>query len=70
METHKEEAWGEALIKKLKPFIKRRKKMNVDDILKAFIKKHPQYKKSPGKVYPMICNIMDTLEEEQKKFED
>jgi len=70
METHKEEAWEEALIKKLKPFIKRRKKMNVDDILKTFIKKHPQYKKSPGKVYQMICGIMGTPKEERKKFED
>jgi dGTP triphosphohydrolase len=70
METHREEVWEKVLNDKLQKFVKRRKKMNVDEILKAFIKKHPRYKKSPGEVYPMICDVMGTPTEEQKKFED
>jgi dGTP triphosphohydrolase len=70
METHREEVWEKVLNDKLQNFVKRRKKMNVDDILKAFIKKYPQYKKSPGKIYQMICDIMGTSKEERKKFED
>jgi hypothetical protein len=59
METHKEEAWDKALIKKLKPFIKRRKKMNVDEILKAFVKKYPNYKRYRAEVYEKTCQLME-----------
>lgn len=58
METHKEEAREEALMGKLKPFIKRRKKKNVDQIIKAFIKKYPQYKKYRAEVYEQTCQLM------------
>jgi len=58
METHKEEAREDALIKKLKPFIKRRKKKNVDQIIKAFMKKYPQYKKYRAEVYEKTCQLM------------
>jgi len=57
METHKEEAWEEILVDKLEKFVKRRKKMNVDDLLKAFIKKYPNYKKYRTKIYEKICQI-------------
>ena len=59
METHKEEAWDEALIKKLKPFIKRRKKMNVDEILKVFVKKYPNYKRYRAELYEKTCQLME-----------
>lgn len=59
METHKEEAWEESLIKKLKTFIKRRKKMNVDEILKAFVKKYPRYKRYRAEVYEKTCQLME-----------
>jgi len=58
METHKEEAREEALMKKLKPFVKRRKKKNVDQIIKAFVKKYPQYKKYSAEVYEKTCQLM------------
>ena len=57
METHEEKAWEEILVDKLEKFVKRRKKMNVDDLLKAFIKKYPNYKKYRTKIYEKICKI-------------
>jgi len=60
METHKEEAREEALMSKLKPFIKRRKKKNVDQIIKAFTKKYPQYKKYRAEVYEKTCQLMES----------
>jgi hypothetical protein len=70
METHKEEAWEKALIKKLTPFIKRRKKMNVDEILTAFIKKYPTYKKYRGKIYQKTCQLKGITEENNESITD
>ena len=61
METHKEEAKEEALIKKLKPFVKRRRKKSVDQIIKAFIKKYPQYGKHRAELYEKICHLMENF---------
>ena len=47
----------EELNEKLYNFISKRKKKNVDDLLEAFIKKYPTYKKYKGKVYEKICHI-------------
>ena len=66
METHKEEAWEKALINKLKPFIKRRKKMNVDEILMAFIKKYPIYKKYRAKIYQKACQLKGVPEKNKE----
>jgi len=66
METHKEEALEKALDDKLKKFIKRRKKMNVDEILEAFIKKYPKYRKHPGKVYRVACQVMGVSKEKKE----
>ncbi|UCD14247.1 MAG: hypothetical protein JSW60_02205 [Thermoplasmatales archaeon] len=63
METHKEEALEKALTDKLKKFIKRRKKMNVDDTLEVFIKKYPIYKNYRAEVYKKTCQIKGLPEE-------
>lgn len=68
METHKEEAREEALIKKLKPFIKRKKKKNVDQIIKAFVKKYPQYKKYRAEVYEKICQLKGVPEDDKENI--
>ena len=68
METHREEAWEEDLIKKLKPFIKRRKKMNVDEILMAFIKKYPTYKKYRAKIYQKTCQLKGVSEDDKENI--
>jgi len=66
MDTLKEKAWEKALTDKLKKFIKRRKKMNVGEILKAFIKKYPTYKKYRAKIYHIACQIMGVPEEDRE----
>jgi len=58
METHKEEALEKDLEKKLKTFIKRRRKKNVDEILEAFTKKYPKYKRYKSEIYEKTCQIM------------
>jgi len=58
LETHKEEEWEESLLDTLKNFIKKSQYNNVDDLLKAFLEKHPKYKKSRGEVYKTICQIL------------
>ena len=68
METHKEEALERALSDKLKKFIKRRKKMNVDDILEAFIKKYPNYKKYRAEIYQKTCQIKGVSEDKEVTF--
>ena len=57
LETHKEEAIEKELAKKLKPFIKKKKKKTVDQIVEAFVRKYPQYKKIRGIVYKEVCII-------------
>ena len=64
-ETHKKEAWEKILNEKLKKYIKRKKKKNVDEIVGAFIKKYPSYKKYPGKVYVMVCQILEVPEDKK-----
>lgn len=66
METHKEDAWEKDLRDKLKRFIKRRKKMNVNDIITAFLAKYPVYKKYPGRIYVMACEILGIVKEKKK----
>jgi len=63
METHEEEAWEKTLNDELRKFIKRKKKMNVDDILAAFLKKNPTYRRHRGKIYQSICQIKGIINE-------
>ena len=58
LETHKEEAMEKDLTDKLKTFIRRRKRKNVDEILEGFIKKYPKYKKYRSEIYKKSCQIM------------
>jgi len=58
MQTHKEEAWAKELDKKLKSFLKRRKKKNVDVILKAFLKKYPKYRNFRIQIYDKTCKML------------
>jgi len=58
LETHAEEVWEKKLTQQLEKFIKRRKKQSVDEILEAFVKKYPPYKRYRSKIYEKICNIL------------
>ena len=62
MQTHKEEAIEKTIEDALKPFFKRNKKKNVDEILEGFIKKYPKYKKYSAEVYQKICQLKEHLE--------
>lgn len=58
LETHREVAIEKELSINLEKFIKRRKKANVDDIVKLFVKKFPKYKAHIAEVYEKTCKIM------------
>lgn len=57
LETHKEEAIEKEITEKLKKFMKRKKKANVDDIVKTFVDKFPKYKRHIDTVYERTCQI-------------
>lgn len=58
LETHREEEIEKEISLKLKKFIKRKKKANVDDIVETFISKFPKYKIYRTAVYERTCKIL------------
>jgi hypothetical protein len=59
METHKEELWEKTLDIRLKKFIKKNPNKNIKEIIEKFIEKYPEYKKYPGKVYPIAALMIE-----------
>jgi len=57
METHEEEEIEEDIEEKLKQFIDKRKKENVDTIVEKFVQKYPKYKRNRSEVYEIACHI-------------
>lgn len=57
LETHEEEKIEKELESKLKTYVKRRKKLNVDDIVEDFVKKYPKYKGLRVEVYEKTCQL-------------
>ena len=57
LETHREEAIEKEISDKLRKFIKRKKKVNVDEIVKSFVKKYPKYKPFRIEIYEITCQI-------------
>ena len=51
LETHKKEAIEKVLEEKLNKFIKKKKKANVDEIVRLFVKKFPKYKPYRSEIY-------------------
>jgi len=66
LETHREERIEKEISTKLEKFIKRKKKVNVDDIVKAFVNKFPKYRPYRIEVYERTCQIM-AISDNQKK---
>ena len=62
LETHQEEKIEDEIEVKLKTFIKRKKKANVDDIVEKFLKNYPKYRNTPGLVYEKTCVILGVSE--------
>ena len=66
LETHKEEAVEKELENKLKKFIKKKKKANVDEIVRSFVKKFPKYKGYRVEIYKISCKIMAIPSDNEK----
>lgn len=59
METHKKEFWEKTLRKRLKRFIKHTDKKAIRDIIEEFMKKFPEYRKDPERVYEITVHIIN-----------
>lgn len=57
LETHREEEIEKEISIKLKKFIKRKKKANVDDIVESFVSRFPKYKPYRIEVYKRACQL-------------
>lgn len=57
LETHKQEQIEKKLNEELNKFIKKNKKMTVDEIVNSFLNKFEKYKKYRGEVYEKTCKI-------------
>ncbi len=68
LETHKEEIWEQKMQKNLKTYLQRKKPLTIDELITGFIKKHPQYKQHPSKVYHEAAKFLD--EHNTKKSEN
>ena len=61
METHEEEKIEKIIEQQLKKFFKENKKMNVDQILKEFLRNYPKYKKYRSEIYEKICLLKNNI---------
>ena len=59
MHTHKQELWEKTLRTRLKRFLVKTDKESLRDIIDAFLKKFPEYRKDPAKVYQLIVNYIE-----------
>ena len=57
LETHREEELEKEIFKKLNVFFKKKKKENVDDIVKSFVEKYPKYKPYRIEIYEKVCQL-------------
>lgn len=58
LETHKVEKIEHEIENKLKLFIRKRKKANVDEIVKGFVNKFPKYKGYRIEIYEKTCILL------------
>lgn len=57
-ETHKEEKIEHEIEKKLKQFMRKKKKANVDEIVEGFVIKFPKYKGYRVEIYEKSCQLL------------
>ena len=62
LETHREEELEKEISTKLEKFIKRKRKKNVDEIVKSFVKKFPKYKSNRIEIYEKTCQILADIQ--------
>ena len=58
LETHEEEEIKKEFTKNLIPYIKRNKKATVDQIVEAYVKKFPEYKRFRVEIYEKTCKLL------------
>ena len=59
LETHKKESTEKEFIKKLETYAKKRKKADVDEIVKGFVNKYPKYDKFRSEIYEKTCQLKE-----------
>jgi hypothetical protein len=62
MQTHKQELWEKTLRTRLKLYLQKTTKQALREIVESFLKKYPEYRKNPDKVYQLAAIYI-----EQKK---
>ena len=61
MQTHKQELWEKTLRIRLTRYLKKTKKESMRDIINDFLRKFPEYRKDPEKVYQIIASYLKKI---------
>lgn len=59
METHKNELWEKTLEIRLKKYVLKNSNYSMREIFDNFVDKFPEYKKDPGRVYPLVAKMIE-----------
>jgi len=59
MHTHKQELWEKTLRTRLKRFLSKTDKESLREIIDAFLKQFPEYRKDPEQVYQLTVHYID-----------
>ncbi|MEE8565635.1 MAG: hypothetical protein V3S79_04510 [Candidatus Thermoplasmatota archaeon] len=59
METHKKELWEKTLELRLKKYVLKDSNYSMKEIMDNFMEKFPEYKKDPGRVYPLAAQMIE-----------
>lgn len=59
METHKRELWEKTLRTRLHRLLQKNKNKNIRELLDIFVKKYPEYRKDPERVYGIAAHMID-----------
>ena len=59
METHKKELWEKTLELRLKKYVLKNSNYSMKEIMDNFMEKFPEYKKDPGRVYPLAALMIE-----------
>jgi len=58
MDTHKKELWEKTLELRLKKYILKNSNFSMREIIDNFMEKFPEYRKDPGRVYPLAAQMI------------
>jgi hypothetical protein len=59
METHKRELWEKTLRTRLQRLLKKNEQKTIREILDIFVRKYPEYRKDPERVYEIAAQMID-----------